>query len=284
MLKKSKERFRDYLFEKAKTLNLKTTIIPKSSLAANVVIGDLEKAQIVIGAHYDTPPRMFSWFASHPILFNILIVIFFLGLLPIVVLLFPFEIAFVIHIIILILFFAYLLGFIAIPNKNNYNDNTSGILALLYLMHQIKSEKVTFVFFDNEEKGLIGSLLFARYLRSKQKKFIILDCIGVGETIAFYYYKNKDFASKISSSFINLDNLNYNHEIKKGSYFATSDHLSFRYHPHVGIMAMKKKKGRLTISNIHSELDNFLEIENIHHVCRGIMKYLEDTYAINDQK
>lgn len=281
MRKKSKEKFRDYLFEKAKALGLEATITPKSGLAQNVVIGNLDKASVIIGAHYDTPPRMFSWMVSHPILFNIFIVVLLWGILPLIIIFMPFEIALIVYIIFIILLFSYLLGFFAIPNKNNYNDNTSGVLTLLTLMHQVKSEKIAYVFFDNEEKGLIGSLLLARHLRSSRKNVIILDCVGVGETLAFYYYGYKELANKISSSFINLDNLNYNHEVKKGGYLATSDHLSFRYHSHVGIMVMKKKGGRLTISNIHSELDNFLETDNIRYICLGISKYLEENYGID---
>ena len=49
-----------------------------------------------------------------------------------------------------------------IKNKNNRNDNTSGVLALLAMAEKVTADqemrkKSCFVFFDNEEWGLLGS-------------------------------------------------------------------------------------------------------------------------------
>ncbi|MFA6890412.1 MAG: M28 family peptidase, partial [Bacilli bacterium] len=211
MLAKSKEEFRDYLFAKATTLGLKVGVIPDSKLARNVVVGNIEEASIVIGAHYDTPPRMASWMINHMLLFNIVLIVLMWVLLPLIIIFLPIEFAFIAYMIFIVLLFAYMFGFFSIPNHNNYNDNTSGVLSVLTLMHEIKSNQVAFVFFDNEEKGLIGSLLLSRVLKKQRKQYIILDCVGVGNTFAFYHYRGKQLAEELQSSFVNLDCPQFNH-------------------------------------------------------------------------
>lgn len=282
MLASSKEQFRDYLIAKATQVGLPVEVFPQSKLAKNVVIGNLQKAKIIIGAHYDTAPRMFSWMMNHLVLFNIVLNVLMWVALPLIIIFMPFELALVVYLIFMFVFFGYMLGFFAIPNKHNINDNTSGVLTVLSLMHEIKSGDVAYVFFDNEEKGLIGSLVLAQYLRKLKlyKHFIILDCVGVGDTITFYHYQSKRFAESVQSSFTNLDHPRFNHEVKKGGYFATSDHLSFNRYANVGIMAMQRKNGRLVINNIHCEQDCYLDFENIIHVSQGIKKYLGDYYGI----
>lgn len=276
----SKEAFRDYLFTKATNLGLEVAILPDSKLAKNVVVGNINEASVVIGAHYDTPPRMASWMMNHFVLFNIFLNVLIWVLLPIIIIFTPLEVAFIAYVVFMVLLMAYMLGFFSIPNRNNYNDNTSGVLSVLSLMHEIKSRRVAFVFFDNEEKGLIGSLLLSRFLKKQRKRYIILDCVGVGNTFAFYHYKDKRLAEELQSSFVNLDHPQFNHEVKKGGYFATSDHMSFMYQSNVGIMAMQRENGRLVIHNIHCEQDCYLDYENINHVCQGIKKYLGDKYDI----
>ena len=50
------------------------------------------------------------------------------------------------------------------PNKHTANDNTSGVITLLELMNRLspeQKERTAFVFFDNEENGMLGSAFFA---------------------------------------------------------------------------------------------------------------------------
>jgi acetylornithine deacetylase/succinyl-diaminopimelate desuccinylase-like protein len=70
MLLSSKEQFRDYLIAKATQLKLPVEVFPQSKMARNVVVGNLQQAKVIIGAHYDTAPRMFSWMMNHMVLFK----------------------------------------------------------------------------------------------------------------------------------------------------------------------------------------------------------------------
>ena len=73
-------------------------------------------------------------------------------------------------------------------NKNNVNDNTSGVAAILETMARIPEDaraKAAFILFDNEEKGLLGSKAYAKaHPAVKESGFIVnLDCVGDGEHV-----------------------------------------------------------------------------------------------------
>ena len=73
-------------------------------------------------------------------------------------------------------------------NKNNVNDNTSGVAAVLEIMARIpkaQHNKVAFILFDNEEKGLLGSKAYAKaHPAVKENGFIVnLDCVGDGDHV-----------------------------------------------------------------------------------------------------
>ena len=78
---------------------------------------------------------------------------------------------------------------ILIPNRKNFDDNTSGVIALLLLAKKCKESEINnvkFIFVDNEELGLIGSRAHRKYLEKENlilpnSKIISLDCVGVGK-------------------------------------------------------------------------------------------------------
>lgn len=74
MRRKSKARFRRYLETQAKKYDLEYQV-SKSKLAKNVIIGNIETADYVIGAHYDTPPRLPAFIANNILLTNIALMV-----------------------------------------------------------------------------------------------------------------------------------------------------------------------------------------------------------------
>lgn len=71
-------------------------------------------------------------------------------------------------------------------NRNNVNDNTSGVAALLETMQRIPEEeraKAAFILFDNMEKGRKGSKAWARdHLEVQHTRFVVnADSVGVGD-------------------------------------------------------------------------------------------------------
>ncbi|MGD9604843.1 MAG: M28 family peptidase [Bacilli bacterium] len=265
MHSKSKSRFRDYLQTKAQELNLNYQISPKSWLSKNVLIGNLETAEYVFTAHYDTPPRMPNFLVKNIIFYNILILLVVIGFILLSIF---FSLHPLIPLILIILFMGYNFGFPAISNKYNFNDNTSGVLTVLNLMHRLQNAKTAFVFFDNEEKGLFGSIGLARYLHKKKldfrmRKFINFDCVGRGNVFSLDHFNRPQLANQIKATFDKLQIKNYECEVRKGRALELSDHLAFSKNTHVGIFALKRVKNKLVIDNIHSHKDREIDLNNI---------------------
>ncbi len=161
----------------------------------NIVVGDIDQAQVIYTAHYDTCPVLplpnfitpKNWLFF--ILYQLFLVVVILGVGSLV----GGLLAFLTH--------SYGLGAIAtlmitllccyqiiagIPNRKTYNDNTSGVITLLEIAMELPKElrnKAAFVFFDNEELGLIGSSMF-RKLHQKaigELPIINFDCVSDGD-------------------------------------------------------------------------------------------------------
>lgn len=287
MHRKSKKNFREYLKKQAEICGLEYQI-PQSRFVQNVVIGSLKNAKVILGAHYDTPPRMPSFFMKSVLFLNVLLFLATAGLLYLTFSFLPYSLF---TIPVLVLLFAYPLGIMAIANKYNYNDNTSGVMTLLYLMRQLKGKQIAFIFFDNEEKGLIGSLQFVVSMRNSRnlysKRVIILDCVGCGDTFGIMSYNASSFSNKIKGTVQPDDEeLNqkykitreiidkYHFEIRKPSTFEMSDHFSFKNYKHAGIMCYNRAGRKYAISNIHSHKDRTLDLMNIRVLAAALEKYI----------
>lgn len=127
-----------------------------------------ENPQIIIGAHYDTPTILPFYFEYLFRLFGHTRQFLLIGAMFLFVTLYnpmtqeldafywifkPIELIFILSFL-----------FLLFPNPSNRNDNTSGIATLLYLAKKLSNnsnmkDKVKFMFFDNEELGLLGSLM-----------------------------------------------------------------------------------------------------------------------------
>ena len=161
----------------------------------NVIVGDPEHAEVTFTAHYDTPstillpdlqiPRNYPVYLLWQLLIigGMLLISFFVGAgvglatqSGDLMILGFFG-------VFLVLMLLQLNGF---ANKNNVNDNTSGVAALLETMARIPEEnrsKVAFILFDNMEKGRKGSKAYARdHLEMQHTRFVVnADSVGVGD-------------------------------------------------------------------------------------------------------
>ena len=179
--------------------------------SSNVVVGDPETAEVTFTAHFDTPACMFVPNFITPR--NVLVYILY-QLLIVPILLIPGALtgALMGHILRVLTDNAELAssvgglaGFIMVyvtlgimmfgpANKNNVNDNTSGVAAVMELMQRIPAEqraKTAFILFDNEEKGMLGSSAYASSHKEvkKEKLIINMDCVGDGEHVLFFANK-----------------------------------------------------------------------------------------------
>lgn len=163
----------------------------------NFVVGDPEKTQVVFTAHYDTPAVSFMPNIMMPrnlILFY-LYQFCIVGVLLAVSLAAMFAAEYFIRdaqismIIFLVVYYALLIAMIKGPaNKNNVNDNTSGVAAVFALMEKLSAdvrEKAAFILFDNEEKGKLGSKAYAAAHENVKKNTLVInmDCVGVGDDV-----------------------------------------------------------------------------------------------------
>ena len=163
----------------------------------NIVVGDVDKAKVLVTAHYDTPatvglpnvmlPMNRPMFYLVQALIALVMVVFIFVPTGIVKKLTGSIFCTEATLIGLYCLMMYLL-LARVPNPHNVNDNTSGVCGVLALMESFAAEKpeeIAFVLFDNEEKGLLGASGLAKAHKQAAKETLVLnlDCIGVGEAM-----------------------------------------------------------------------------------------------------
>lgn len=281
---KQKKRFRKFIKEEMDKLGWNSEMIK-----GNIIVGDIEQVEYIFTAHYDTPGKIpgyarFSYklFGNTSIVFSNLLIILIIILYStfMVVLGKMFGLDDIIKLIANIPYIVLILG-IFIPNKNNYNDNSSGILTLMNIAHEISDHninknKVAFVFFNNEEWGLLGSTAMKKYWKKnktplKGKKIINFDCVGNGDTILITHGRNDKLAKEMQERF----KLSTIHDVERFKYniIPLSDDFKFRKKGAIGIVFCNKSKlGKgYYIPDIHCSKDIKLNLENIELLTSEIL-------------
>jgi len=253
--------------------------IEKNTLAQNAVVGSPRLAKYIFTAHYDTPPLMPAFLVKNQIFFLVIQAIY-IGLLIAIPFFFPAFIrdntllriiSRILVIIIGFIPFIYIMGFIGKGNKNNYNDNSSGVIMLLELMEELRTAEnrndYCFVFFDNEEKGLFGSKFFQAYHRHhlNGKNIINLDCIGIGDNINIYG-NNPQLFQAITESARKAEDLDLPINSFKNKITKASDHYTLRRYKAIMLCLETKRKNKFIMENIHTSKDTVLELEKMEKV------------------
>ncbi len=286
-----KKAFREYIISSLYEKGIKATVeVTKNKKNENVVVCTPESAKVVFTAHYDTPATSIVPNLMLPknivllYLFHFLpiIAILTVSLLPALLISEATGIELLYPVIFLVLYFGlfYTLYF-AFTNKNNYNDNTSGVATLLEIIDSLPPERLAdfaFIFFDNEEKGKLGSKAYYKDHKDfmKNKLVINFDCVGNGDNILFVSQKAarecaeyKTFKESFKS------NESYSVSYHKTSNSAgNSDHKSFP----LGVLCMacsKTKNGILYTARIHTNKDTKVKNENILFLSEEVIKYTE---------
>ena len=250
------------------------------SRSRNIVVGDINRANTIITAHYDTcanifiPNICFPFSIFKTTIYQILIAVVFIIFSNIIYSLLGFVVDF--NIILIFMCFMMICG---ISNKNNYNDNTSGVVCLIELINQLDQlNDVAFVFFDNEEKGLLGSGLFKRKseVSFNSKVVINLDCVSDGDHILIL--PSKKISDKYFESFLthfeNDDKLIVSG--KDTFFFYPSDQNKFPIN--IGICACNKNKILgYYIDKIHTSKDVVFDEKNIQLITDSLLKIILKT-------
>lgn len=284
--KAQKQRFIDLLKQHYPDMQVKEGGIIKSR---NLVIGDPEKAKVIFTAHYDTCARLpFPNFITPKnilliVLYNILICIpFFLamGLVEYGVLCLTDNslLSYWAGLVVLIGLFLWVF-MLGKPNQNTANDNTSGVILLCELMAALTAEeweKAAFVFFDNEENGLLGSAQFLKkYKKAMKSKLLInFDCVSDGDHLLLVQNKaaRVRYEEKLAKAFQGRGEKEIHLE-RASNTFYPSDQMNFPIS--IGVAALKKKKGiGYYMNRIHTKHDVIFEEENIRILRDGAKAFL----------
>lgn len=280
--KKQKTYFIDWVKPIFEQNGYHVTVENGSLGARNIVIGNVEQADVVYTAHYDTCAVLpFPNFITpkNPliyILYQLVICI------PIFVVIFGFA-----YLASLIdpgfWLVGYWISFLTVmglstcgpANKNTANDNTSGITAVIDLALAMPEElrgKAAFVLFDLEESGLIGSSAFASKHKKvmKNKLLVNLDCVSDGNTMFFGIRKGaRSFRKVLEESFRPNDLMEV--VFAERGYVYPSDQANFPCG--VGVAALKKSKsGLLYMDRIHTPKDTVYQEENIRYLVDGCIR------------
>ncbi|MDD6161163.1 MAG: M28 family peptidase [Oscillospiraceae bacterium] len=267
----------------------------ESTFAANnVVLGDVERAEVILTAHYDTcavlpfpnfiTPRKMLWYVLYQAAIVILMLAFAAALAAAgVFLMRPLELEPLGALLggyAGVFFFCWWMLF-GKANRHTVNDNTSGVLTLmetaLTLPEELR-ERVCFVFFDNEERGLFGSSAFGKKHKEalKDKLLLNFDCVSDGDYIQFFPNKtvkqDTDTLQRLERAFRPTGEKQV--EVVTGPGFYPSDQ---RCAPKgVGVCALKKSKVfGYYMDRIHTGRDTVLDERNIELLRAGVLRLLE---------
>ena len=166
-------------------------------------------------------------------------------------------------------------------NRNNANDNTSGVVTVLEILSDIPEDlrnSVCFVLFDLEEAGLVGSSAYRKRHKDVTENQIVLnlDCVGDGDVIQLTPVKKARKDLDLLKSLSNICGNVGEKELRlrsKGFYKGSSDHKNFP--KGVAIMAFRHCKCiGLCCSKIHTWRDKILDSENVTVLKEALISFI----------
>ena len=295
---KEKQRFIDYVRSRLVNAGYDTEdiIIEEKGRglfkSRNIIVGDPKTAKVFFTAHYDTCavipfPNLMT--PTNPVLFI-------LFQLLLTVLIFAICIAFTVLFVLIfddlmepvLVMLIFLYGFMfhilfGYRNKHTANDNTSGTIAITKLLEALPVEdrhKVCVVYFDNEEKGLLGSSFFYKKHKKEMndKLLINLDCVGDGREIVVLGSKKAredDLYKALVQAFETCQG-KYDVEFlprKMLPMMFASDQMHFD--KGVGVCALRKSLLGRYVARIHTPFDTICREENVDYIVASTKNFVE---------
>ena len=291
--KKQKSAFIDYIFSIAQSRGYNVKVEEGKCKSRNIVIGNPYSAKVTFTAHYDTCAVLpFPNFITPKSIFiYIMYQIFLTAVILIVPICAGIAASFILPLCVtdesiadsIVFVFTYAMIFLSLyllvagpANKHTANDNTSGVTTLVDIMVSIpesEKEKAAFVFFDNEELGLVGSASFKKKHGMKYNLIINFDCVSDGKNFIFSFRRGaKKYLDRISAAYSGDENI-HPEFLLRGA-FCPSDQMHFP--AGVGVQAFKKTKklGILYLNRIHTKRDTVYDTENIQYLVDGSIKLI----------
>ena len=260
-------------------------------LTRNIIVGDPDKAKVLLAAHYDTCallpfPNLIA--PTSPLLFIayqlfLVVMIFLVATIPAVIAGFftqdPMIIYYVFELSLILFLVQVMFGF---KNRHAANDNTSGVITLTRFLENLPEEhreKVCVIYFDNEEKGLFGSMHFAEKHKdvAKNTLMINLDCVGDGETI-FSLAKKEAMSHELYPVF--AETMERNSAYFDGNIqcrkilpmMFPSDQSNFK--KGIGVCALNKSSLGMYCARIHTPKDTVCREENVKVLAEAMVEFV----------
>lgn len=287
--KKQKARFREYIQTVARQHGYCHAVEKGMFGSRNIVIGNSKEARVIYTAHYDTcavlpfpnliTPKNPGLFVLYQLAIAciLLVILFFLtALLGTVCTLAGIDTIWVLIGMYLLCFGLLTLLLFGPANQHTANDNTSGVTVLLDIMTALPEEAraaVSFVFFDREEMGLLGSSSFYSRHKSemKHKLLVNFDCVSDGNTFLFAVRKQaQPFIPMLTEAF--EGNETFGVQVMSKGVIYPSDQMNFPCG--VGVAALKNGK-RFPVAyldRIHTKRDTVYQEENIAFLTAGALR------------
>lgn len=288
-----KEAFRQWAVQEITRLGYPVKVEKNGTAGhANIVVGSPDTTPLLLTAHYDTAAASLlpSVFLPRNLpLYLVYVVLMVLLLMVVSLLLTTWTTTVLGHPdLAKVLWILCYLGLLlwhtrgGIPNKNNVNDNTSGVAALMTLMASLPEQhrdKVAFILFDNEEKGMAGSKAYAKeHLQVGYTRLAVnLNCIGVGENLLVVSTKLARKHREFTYLQKHLSALNSHPVHFADSLFnaCNSDWKSFK----CGVNLSACRRRRLIgfyVPHLHTKKDIQADEHGIAAICQALQSCIED--------
>lgn len=264
--------------------------VENASKNRNLVVGDVNSAKVIFTAHYDTSVRSFYPNISMPFRPGLKFAYNMLTLMPIIaaMLLAIFGLTPVIPdmqsrllIGLAVYYVLYFVQFFGAPaNKHTANDNTSGVCLLIRLLETLtpaQREKVAFVFFDNEEKGCVGSKAFRKLHKAEteQKLIFNFDCVADGDHILFLstLSAEKQWEPLLRKTFRDENGLTVGFTNSKKAKYSSDQK---RFPMSIGTAALHKHPViGYYFARIHTSKDTVHDKKNIEFLRAGVSRLID---------
>lgn len=264
--------------------------VEKTDKNRNLVVGDIASAKVIFTAHYDTCVRSlypnisipyrpglkfaYNMLTLMPIIAAMLLAIF--GLTPVI----P-DLQTRLFIGLAVYYVLYFVQFFGAPaNQHTANDNTSGVCLLIRLLETMTAEqreKAAFVFFDNEEKGCVGSKAFRKLHKAEteQKLIFNFDCIADGDHILFLQSlpAENQWEVLLRQAFQDGDGFTVGFTNSKKAKYSSDQK---RFPMSIGTAALTKHPViGYYFSRIHTAKDTVFNEKNIEFIRAGTIRFVD---------
>lgn len=280
-----KKNFREFIISELKKDGISAEIQSGRATGIpvhNIIIGNYDSAEYLITAHYDTPNTSLFPIVMFADSFLLSLLSQLATFVPLIFLSVIAGRFFSPAASLVALYGGIFLGMFAFTNKNNFNDNTSGVLSVLEIMYTLSEEerkKCAFILFDNEEKGLLGSMYLYKNLKNKHVTVLNLDCVGDGDEIRIFYKKNaQSDAEGVSGCFEQTSEktaILAKRSFKNILYMSDDNH----FPKGICFAAFRRSPFGKYISRIHTNRDTVCDEENISLIANAITSFISKKTA-----